>query len=217
MVTERTGNPSGRPKKEEVPFLQNPKRDYVMILRGTMAVMKQPSIRNAAKVIAAEAFGNLVEEDSLPSPASEVVAACPPGMIVRAFGPRRRIGTHGFINTRDKARAAKIEGAAEFIRQLDRQAQKEARTDPAVARWLRCAISGFILASEGAPADLVLSIFRNSGDPALAASGPGLIQHLAECRQGAREFYIQASNPQLCNHRFARVSVPTQSPVGRDY
>jgi hypothetical protein len=51
----------GRPKGA-VPFLQNPKRYYVMFLRGTRAVMPPPpSIRRASKVIAALMFGNEID------------------------------------------------------------------------------------------------------------------------------------------------------------
>jgi hypothetical protein len=132
MATKRTGRPSGRPKKDEVPILRNAKRNYVLLLRYTMAVMKQPSIRAAAKLIAAEAVGNLVDHESLPPEARKVVEACPPGMVATVYGPRRRIGAHGYINTRSGATGT-ITGAAEYIRQLDRQARREAHTNPDVA------------------------------------------------------------------------------------
>jgi hypothetical protein len=79
-----------------------------------------------------------------------------------------------YMNTKRGARAATIEGAAEYIRHLDRQAAREAETNPDVARWLRCAVGGFILSTKGAPAEVVAGTFCLSGDPELAASGMAL-------------------------------------------
>jgi hypothetical protein len=90
MVSKRTGRDRGRPKKDgAVPFLQNPKRNYVMLLRMTLMVMPQSSIRGAAKLIAAIAVGNRVGLESLPSEGREIVANCPPEMITLAWGPVR--------------------------------------------------------------------------------------------------------------------------------
>jgi hypothetical protein len=181
MVTKRTGRPrTGRPKKDGVvPFLQNPKRDLVMLLRGMMALMPPPSsIRAAAKVIAAIAVGNEVDPESLPPEGRAIVANCPPEMITLACSPigHRADGTYN--NTKRGAKAATIVGASDYIRKLDRQAHREAETNPDVDRWLRCAVRGFILIHEGASAALIEGVFRNSGDPELAASVPGLARLL---------------------------------------
>jgi hypothetical protein len=184
MVTKRTDRPrTGRPKKDGgVPFLQNPKRDYVRWLRATMEVMRQPSIRRASKLIAGIMFGNKIGPESLSPAVREFVAnwrakmikAHGPGTIL-AYGPNGRIthkadGSVTYTNTKRGANAGTIEGAAEFIRQLDRQAMKEAETNPDVARWLRCAVRGLVLSMQGAPDAVVASIYRNSGDPELLAS-----------------------------------------------
>lgn len=184
MVTKRTGRPRpGRPKKDGVvPFLQNPKRDYVRWLRATLEVMPQPSIRAAAKLIAGIMFGNEIGPESLSPEVCEIVANWRAKMIkahgpdkILAYGPNGRIvhkadGSVTYTNTKRGANAATIEGAAEYIRHLDRQARKEAETNPDVARWLRCAVRGLVLSMQGAPAAVVASIYRNSGDPELLAS-----------------------------------------------
>lgn len=187
MVSKRTGRDRGRPKKDgAVPILQNPKRNYVPLLRMTVGVMRQPSIRAAAKIIAAKAVGNQVGYESLPPEGREIVAKCPPGMITSAYGPGPSANKSAgkYQNTMRGAKAATIEGAAEYIRQLDRQAVREARTDPDVARWLRCAVSGCFLATiEGVPDAVVANIFRLSGDPELEASWPGLARFLNKPEQ----------------------------------
>jgi hypothetical protein len=109
-------------------------------------------------------------------------------MITLAYGPDGRAvhyanGKVFYKNTKRDVDAATIEGAAEYLRQLDRQAVREAKTNPDVARWLRCAVGGFILAAQGAPAAIVASIFRNSGDPELEASMPGLVPFLNKPEQ----------------------------------
>jgi hypothetical protein len=204
MVTKRTGRPrTGRPKKDGVvPFLQNPKRDSVRWLRATLEVMPQPSIRRASKLIAGIMFGNKIVPESLPPKISEMVAnyrakmikAHGPGMIL-SFGPvgsvvHKADGKVLYKNTRRDCGAATIEGAAEFIRQLDRQATKEAETNPDVARWLPCAVRGLVLSMQGAPAAVVASIYRNSGDPELLASLDIPEQNL---NLTARTFCTQAS------------------------
>jgi hypothetical protein len=179
MVTKRTGRPrTGRPKKDGVvPFLQNPNRNLVMLLRAKMEVMRNPSIRAAAKVTAAYAFGNEVGLESLSPEGREIVANCRPGMLTSAFGSigpvvHKADGSVSYKNTKRGANAATIEGAAEYIRKLDRQAHREAETNPDVARWLRCAVSGLILSTqEGAPAEVVAGTFCLSGDRELASSG----------------------------------------------
>jgi hypothetical protein len=183
MVSKRTGRNRGRPKKEgQVPFLQNPKRDYVRWLRATMEVMPQPSIRRASKIIAGIMFGNKTGPESLSSEVREfvenwrakVLMTHGPGVIM-AIGPdgpvvHKADGSVFYKNTRRDCGPATVESAAEFIRQLDRQAMKEAETNPDVARWLRCAVRGLVLSMQGAPAEVVASIYRNSGDPELLAS-----------------------------------------------
>jgi len=174
MVTKRTGRDPGRPKKDgDVPFLQNPKRNYVMLLRATMELMPQRSIRAAAKVVAGEMVGNQVGHESLSPEIREIVAKCPPGMIARVYGPGPSANKSAgkYQNTMRGAKAATIEGAADSLRDLDRQAMREAKTNPDVARWLRCAVGGMILAIQGAPAEAVAGTFFLSGDPELAAVG----------------------------------------------
>jgi hypothetical protein len=152
MVSKRTGRPrTGRPKKDEdVPFLQNPKRFYVMGLRATMKVIPPPpSIRRAAKIIAQILVGNRVEPESLPPEGREIVAKNPLE-ITLVSGPdgpvvHKANGSISYKNTKRGANAATIEGAAEYIRKLDRQAMEEAKTDPDDARWLRCAVTGLVL------------------------------------------------------------------------
>jgi hypothetical protein len=202
MVTKRTGRPrTGRPKKDGVvPFLQNPKRDYVRWLRATMEVDRNPSIRSVAKKVAALVVGNEVGLESVPPSLRELATNYfakmtkshgPDGMIL-AFGTIGPVvhnadGSVSYKNTKRGARAATIEGAAEYIRDLDRQARKEAETNPDVARWLRCGVWGLVLSMQGAPAAVVESIYRNGGDPELLASldiPPGLIvprQNLEKC------------------------------------
>jgi hypothetical protein len=192
MVTKRTGRPrTGRPKKDGVvSFLQNPKRNYVMILRGTMEVDRNPSIRSVAKKVAACVVGNEVGLESVPPSLRELAtnyfakmtkAHGLDGMILSfgTIGPvvHKADGSVSYKNTKRGANAATIEGAAEYIRHLDRQAHREAATNPDVARWLRCAVGGFV-AAQGAPAEVVAAIFRNSGDPELEAEGPGLARFL---------------------------------------
>jgi hypothetical protein len=184
MVSKRTERDRGRPKKDgAVPFLQNPKRNYVMLMRGTMACMPNPSIRSAAKIIAAIAVGNQVGSESLPPWGREIVANCPAEMVPLAWGPVGDKANGTYINTKRGAKAGTIEGAAELIRKLDRQAVRDAKTDPDVARWLRCAVSGLILAFQDAPAAIVASTFRNSGDPELEASVPRLARFLNKPKQ----------------------------------
>jgi hypothetical protein len=176
MVTKRTGRDRGRPN-EAVPFLQNPKRLYVAWLRMNMEFMPPPpSIRAASKSIAAKMFGNRVGFESLTPESREIVGNCPSGMITGAFGPVGDKADGTYHNTKRGADAATIEGAAEYIRKLDRQAAREAKTDPDVARWLRCAVRGFVFAYQGAPPALVEGIFRNSGDPELEADAALIIR-----------------------------------------
>jgi hypothetical protein len=156
-----------------------------MFLRGTMAVMPPPpSIRRASKVIAALMFGNEIDAEILSPEVREFMENWRAKMLM-AHGPGKilAVGTDGRVvertdgkifykNTKKGARALTVEGAAENIPQLDRQAMKEAETNPDVARWLRCAVTGLVFSIKGAPAAVVAEIFRNSGDPKLAAEGP---------------------------------------------
>jgi hypothetical protein len=179
MVTKRTGRPrTGRPKKDGVvPFLQNPKRLYVAWLRMNMELMPPPpSIRAASKIIAAKMFGNRVGFESLTPEGREIVENCPPGMITEASGPVGDKADGTYKNTKRGAKAATVENAAEYIRKLDRQAAREAETNPDVARWLRYAVRGFVFAYQGAPAALVEGIFRNSRDPELGADAALIIR-----------------------------------------
>jgi hypothetical protein len=173
MVRKPTGRDRGRPKKKEVTsILRHPRRRSVLALRATLKGMKQPSIRAAAKVVASMVIGNEVEHEGLPLEASEVISACPPGMTTLVYGPSRRIGTGA------------IKGAAEDIRQLDRQAQKEAAVNPDVARWLRCGVNGLLMLQDPfAPKDLIAAVFRDSGDPDLAAFGQKLVTNKADDAQ----------------------------------
>lgn len=79
MAAKRLRIPRGRPKKEDdpVPFLQNPERSYVMILRATMTRMTHPSIRAASNFVAAELFGNRAFPEDLTPEGRAVMAACP--------------------------------------------------------------------------------------------------------------------------------------------
>lgn len=191
MVTKRTGRPrTGRPKKDgAVPFLQNPNRNLVALLRGTLEVMPPPpSIRRAALVTAQQLVGNQVGPESLSPEGREIVANCPPGMITLASGPdgpvvHKADGTVIYKNTKRGAKAATIKGAADYIRKLDRQAVREAETNPDVARWLRCAVGGLILSVQGAPAEVVAGTFCLSGDRELAASGINLARALMRLEQ----------------------------------
>jgi hypothetical protein len=155
-----------------------------MILRATLEVMPPPpSIRRAAKVLAKFVAGNEVDPESLSPEGRKIVANCPPGMITLISGPdgpvvHKADGSASYKNTKRGAKAATIEGAAEYIRKLDRQAMKEAETNPDVARWLRCAVHGLVFSINGAPAAVVAEIFRNSGDPELEAGVPGLARFL---------------------------------------
>jgi hypothetical protein len=163
----------GSPKNDKAtPILQHPRRRLVIAMRATMAGMKQPSIRAASKAVAAMVYGNEVEHEGLPPEASEVIAASPPGMVTLVCGPHRR---GNITNTRRGVNAGTIAGAAEDIRQLDRQARREAAVNPDVARWLRCGVQGLVtLQDPFAPKDLIIGVFRNSGDPELEAIGQEL-------------------------------------------
>jgi hypothetical protein len=171
-----------------VPFLQNPKRLYVAWLRMNLEVMPRPSIRRASKVIAAIMFGNEIDAKILSPEAREIfenwrakmINAHGPGMI-KVIGPDGRVahkadGKVFYKNTRRDCGPATVESAAEFIRQLNRQGAREAETNPDVARWLRCAVTGLVFSIKGAPAAVVAEIFRNSGDPELEADATAIIR-----------------------------------------
>jgi hypothetical protein len=121
MVTKRTWRDRGRPN-EAVPFLQDPNRNLVMILRATMEVMPPPpSIRRASKVVAKFVAGNEVDPKSLSPEGRKIVANCPPGMITLISGPdgpvvHKADGSVSYKNTKRGAKAATIEGAAESSR-----------------------------------------------------------------------------------------------------
>ncbi len=198
MVTQRTGGPrTGRPKKDGiVPFLQNPKRFEVTLLRATMGVMRQRSIRAAAKIIAAKMYSNQAGPESLPPDVREwatnhfakMIKAHGPDGMMSVYGPDGRVvdkadGTVIYKNTMRGAKAATIEGAAELLRKLDRQAILEAQTNPGVARWLRCAVGGCIGVIIGTDDSIVAERFRNSGDPELEACWPGLVSFLNKPEQ----------------------------------
>ena len=94
-----------------------------MLVRATMALMPQPSIRSAAKIIAAREVGNEVAPESLPREVAADCKPCPPHMIMLLYGPNGRHTNEGtWVNTNRGAKAATIEGRAEYLRQLDRQA-----------------------------------------------------------------------------------------------
>jgi hypothetical protein len=187
MVSKRG---RGRPKKEEdVPVLQNPNRFYVAWLGMSLEVMPPPpSIRRASKLIAAIMFGNEVDTESLSPEVRDIfeswrakmIMAHGPGKIlpIGPIGPvvHKADGSVSYKNTKRGVKAATVENASEYIRKLYRQAMKEAETNPDVARWLRCAVKGCILAAHGAPAALVAEIFRNSGDPELEADTAVIIR-----------------------------------------
>jgi hypothetical protein len=89
MMTKRLRIPRGRPKKDraDVPFLQNPDRFWVMMIRATMASMPPPpSIYRAANVVAAHFFGNEPPFENLPPEGKAIMDRCPPGMVPRRTG-----------------------------------------------------------------------------------------------------------------------------------
>jgi hypothetical protein len=176
MAMKRARRQRGRPKTKPTSILQDPRRYPVVLLCATLKTMKQPSIRAASKVIAATIWGNEINLDDLPPDGKDIVAKCPPGAVVTAYGPRRQIGTHGYVNTRDGIKAGTIDGAAASLRQLYRQTQREALVNKSVRRWITFSTWGVILASQGAPASRVEAAFRNSGDRELEAIGPGFVR-----------------------------------------
>ena len=154
MVTKRTGNPPGRPKKKaaqiadeprlarapgrpKIPFRQHPDRYLVALIEAHRSALKM-SERKASMIVAAFDSGNEISPDSkMPSDISEEIRKhfnkCPNGLVPIAWGPLHEAKSNvSYVNTKHGSRAATIEGRAASLRQTLR----DSRNDRADEAWI---------------------------------------------------------------------------------